>query len=140
MVGEVMKRFGRIDVLINNAGIHSGGKFWEETAETWQRIFEVNIMGVVFPSQAVVPIMMKQGKGKVINVSSKAAVVGEPLHAACSASKGVVLSLTRAMAAAEEVSASSEEQGAALQETEQTVAKMVHKVKVLEEDLGKFAI
>ncbi|MGQ9473182.1 MAG: SDR family NAD(P)-dependent oxidoreductase [Candidatus Caldatribacteriaceae bacterium] len=99
MVGEVMKRFGRIDVLINNAGIHSGGKFWEETAETWQRIFEVNVMGVVFPSQAVVPIMMKQGKGKIINVSSKAAVVGEPLHAAYSASKGAVLSLTRAMAA-----------------------------------------
>jgi len=99
MVNEVMKRFGKIDVLINNAGIHSGGKFWEETEETWRRIFEVNVLGVVFCSQAVVPIMMKQGKGKIINVSSKAAIVGEPFHAAYSASKGAVLSLTRAMAA-----------------------------------------
>ncbi|MDI3524775.1 MAG: 3-oxoacyl-[acyl-carrier protein] reductase [Candidatus Atribacteria bacterium] len=99
MVDEAMKRFGKIDVLINNAGIHSGGKFWEETEETWRRIFEVNVLGVVFCSQAVVPIMMKQGKGKIINVSSKAAIVGEPFHAAYSASKGAVLSLTRAMAA-----------------------------------------
>lgn len=99
MVDEAMKRFGKIDVLINNVGIHSGGKFWEETEETWRRIFEVNVLGVVFCSQAVVPIMMKQGKGKIINVSSKAAIVGEPFHAAYSASKGAVLSLTRAMAA-----------------------------------------
>jgi NAD(P)-dependent dehydrogenase (short-subunit alcohol dehydrogenase family) len=99
MVDEVMKRFGRIDVLINNAGVHAGGKFWEETDEIWRRMFEVNVMGVVYCSQAVVPIMMKQGKGKIINVSSKAAIVGEPYHAAYSASKGAVLSLTRAMAA-----------------------------------------
>lgn len=98
MVDKVMERFGRIDVLVNNAGIHSGGKFWEETEETWRRMLEVNVLGVVFPSQAVVPIMIEQGKGKIINVSSKAAIVGEPLHAAYSASKGAVLSLTRAMA------------------------------------------
>ena len=61
-------------------------------------MFEVNIMGVVLISQIVVPIMIKQKKGKIINVSSKAAVVGEPNHAAYSASKGAVMSLTRAMA------------------------------------------
>jgi NAD(P)-dependent dehydrogenase (short-subunit alcohol dehydrogenase family) len=98
MVDEVMKRFGKIDALICNAGIHAGGKFWEETPETWQKMFEVNVMGVVYCCQAVVPIMIKQGKGKIINVSSKAAVVGEPLHAAYSSSKGAVLSLIRAMA------------------------------------------
>ena len=97
-VDAVMERFGRIDVLVNNAGIHSGGQFWEETEEAWQRMFEVNIMGVVLISQIVVPIMIKQKKGKIINVSSKAAVVGEPNHAAYSASKGAVMSLTRAMA------------------------------------------
>lgn len=97
-VNQVMDRFGRIDALVNNSGVHSGGKFWEETEEAWQRMFAVNVMGVVFMSQAVVPIMIKQGKGKIINVSSKAALVGEPNHAAYSASKGAVLSLTRAMA------------------------------------------
>lgn len=97
-VDKVMERFGKIDVLVNVAGIHSGGKCWEETEEAWRRMFEVNIMGVVFPSQVVIPIMIKQGKGKIINVSSKAAVVGEPNHAAYSASKGAVMAMTRAMA------------------------------------------
>lgn len=98
MVDTVMERFGRIDALINNAGVHTGGKFWEESEEAWRRIYEVNIMGVVLPSQLITPIMIKQGKGKIVNVSSKAAVVGEPNHAAYSASKGAVMSLTRAMA------------------------------------------
>src|SRR5690554_212952 len=98
MVDTVMERFGRIDALINNVGVHTGGKFWEESEEAWRRIYEVNIMGVVFPSQLITPIMIKQGKGKIVNVSSKAAVVGEPNHAAYSASKGAVMSLTRAMA------------------------------------------
>ena len=97
-VDQIMARWGRVDVLVNNSGVHSGGNFWEETEEAWQRMFAVNVMGVVFMSQIVVPIMMKQGKGKIINVSSKAAIVGEPNHAAYSASKGAVLSLTRAMA------------------------------------------
>lgn len=97
-VDAVMERFGRIDVLVNNAGIHSGGRFWEETEEEWRRMFEVNIMGVVLPSQIVVPIMIDQKKGKIVNVSSKAAVVGEPNHAAYSASKGAIMALTRAMA------------------------------------------
>lgn len=98
MVDTVIERFGRIDALINNAGVHTGGKFWEESEEAWRRIYEVNIMGVVLPSQLITPIMIKQGKGKIVNVSSKAAVVGEPNHAAYSASKGAVMSLTRAMA------------------------------------------
>jgi NAD(P)-dependent dehydrogenase (short-subunit alcohol dehydrogenase family) len=55
-------------------------------------------MGTVLPSQAVVPEMKKRKKGRIVNISSKAAVVGEPYHAAYSASKGAVLALTRAMA------------------------------------------
>ncbi len=98
VVDIVVERFGRIDVLVNNAGVHTGGPFWEETEEAWQLMFKVNVMGVVLMSQAVVPVMMKQRKGKIINVSSKAAIVGEPNHAAYSASKGAVLALTRAMA------------------------------------------
>lgn len=98
IVDQIMSRWGRIDVLVNNSGVHSGGNFWEETEEAWQRMLAVNVMGVVYMSQVVVPIMIKQGKGKIVNVSSKAAIVGEPNHAAYSASKGAVLSLTRAMA------------------------------------------
>lgn len=98
IVDEVLKRFGKIDILVNNVGIHEGRLFWEETEEMWERQFRVNVLGIVIPSQVVVPHMMKRKKGKIIMMSSKAAIVGEPNHAAYSASKGAVLSLTRAMA------------------------------------------
>lgn len=98
MVQTVLRRFGQIDILVNNAGIHMGAPFVEETEEMWLRQFRVNVLGVVFPSQAVVPHMVERKQGRIVHISSKAAVVGEPGHAAYSASKGAVLSLTRAMA------------------------------------------
>jgi len=98
MVQATLDKFGRIDVLINNAGIHIGAPFTQESEEMWGELFRVNVMGVVLPTQAVVPHMIERGKGKVVVTASKAAVVGEPYHAAYSASKGAVLSLTRALA------------------------------------------
>jgi NAD(P)-dependent dehydrogenase (short-subunit alcohol dehydrogenase family) len=98
MVEATLNRFNTIDILVNNAGIHDAAPFVEESEELWQRMFVVNVMGTVLPSQAVVPEMMKRNRGKIVNISSKAAVVGEPYHAAYSASKGAILSLTRAMA------------------------------------------
>jgi len=98
MVQTTLDRLGKIDILVNNAGIHDGAPFTEESEEMWQRLFRVNVMGTVLPSQGVVPEMMKRKKGKIVNISSKAAVVGEPYHAAYSASKGAILALTRAMA------------------------------------------
>jgi len=98
MVQATLDRFDRIDILVNSAGIHDGAPFTEESEEMWQRLFRVNVMGTVFPSQEVVPEMMKRKKGKIVHISSKAAIVGEPYHAAYSASKGAILALTRAMA------------------------------------------
>jgi len=98
MVQTTLDRFGKIDILVNNAGIHDGASFTEESEEMWQRLFRVNVMGTVLPSQVVVPEMMKRKKGKIVNISSKAAVVGEPYHAAYSASKGAILALTRCLA------------------------------------------
>ncbi len=98
MVQATLDRFGKIDILVNNAGIHDGAPFVEEREELWQRMFAVNVMGTVLPSQEVVPEMMRRKKGKIVHISSKAAVVGEPYHAAYSASKGAILALTRAMA------------------------------------------
>jgi len=97
-VGETVQRLGRVDILVNNAGIHRGAPFDQETRADWLSLFEVNVLGTVFPSQAVVPHMIEQGGGRIVHISSKAAVVGEPGHVAYSASKGAVLSLTRAMA------------------------------------------
>ncbi|TET53970.1 MAG: 3-oxoacyl-ACP reductase FabG [Anaerolineales bacterium] len=96
--GEALRRLGRVDILVNNAGIHSGAPFDQETRSDWQSLFEVNVLGTVFPSQAVVPHMVEQGGGRIVHIASKAAVVGERGHVAYSASKGAVLSLTRAMA------------------------------------------
>jgi len=98
IVSQVLNELGTIDILVNNAGIHLGKSFWEEPLEFYDRQFKVNILGTVIPSQAVVPHMMNKRKGKIINIASKAAIVGEPGHAAYSASKGAVLALTRAMA------------------------------------------
>jgi NAD(P)-dependent dehydrogenase (short-subunit alcohol dehydrogenase family) len=98
MVEATLNRFNTIDILVNNAGIHDAAPFVEETEELWQRMFAVNVMGTVIPSQAVVSEMMRRKRGKIVNISSKAAVVGEPYHAAYSASKGAILALTRAMA------------------------------------------
>ncbi len=98
MVDLVLERFGKIDVLVNNAGIHDSAPFWEEPETLWDRMYRVNVLGTVFPSQAVVRFMKDNGGGAIVHVASKAGVVGEPGHAAYSASKGAVISLTRAMA------------------------------------------
>ncbi|MCS7133028.1 MAG: SDR family oxidoreductase [Aigarchaeota archaeon] len=98
IVSEVIRKFGKIDILVNNVGIYRGKPFWEESLDIWELLFRVNVLGIVIPSQAVVPHMMERRSGVILNISSKAAIVGEPGHAAYSASKGAVLSLTRAMA------------------------------------------
>lgn len=98
IVSYVVKEFDKVDILVNNAGVHEGKPFWEEPLELWDRMYRVNVLGVVIPSQLVVPHMISRRKGKIINISSKAAIVGEPGHVAYSASKGAVLALTRAMA------------------------------------------
>lgn len=97
-LNEVVGRFGKIDVLVNNAAIHLGKPFHEEPLEYWERQFKINVLGTVIPSQLVVPHMIKAGGGSIIHISSKAAITGEPGHAAYSALKGAVLSLTLAMA------------------------------------------
>lgn len=98
MVAQVLDRFGRIDVLVNNAGAHEKAPFTQESEALWDRMYRVNVLGVVFPSQAVVRHMQARGQGAIVHVASKAGVVGEPGHAAYSAAKGAVIALTRAMA------------------------------------------
>lgn len=98
MVAQTLQAYGRVDILVNNAAVHDAAPFVEESEQLWQTMFSVNVMGTVYPSQAVVPILMRQGGGRIVQIASKAGVVGEPGHAAYSASKGAVIALTRAMA------------------------------------------
>ena len=98
LIEATLKRFGDIHVLVNNAGVHDSAPFWEESEALWDRMYRVNVLGAVLPSQSVVRHMKERGGGAIVHVASKAGVVGEPGHAAYSASKGAVIALTRAMA------------------------------------------
>lgn len=97
-VQEVLKRTGRIDVLVNNAGIMHQGTFAEETSiEEARAIFETNLFGVVRMTNAVLPGMRARGRGRIINVGSLAAWVGEPGEAFYSASKHALAGYTEAL-------------------------------------------
>lgn len=100
MVGEVEDRYGRLDVLVNNAGALIERCTLEEmTEDLWDRVMEVNLKSVFLVSQAVLPIMKRQGRGKIINVTSVAARNGGgPGSVAYATAKGGVSTLTRAMA------------------------------------------
>ena len=98
LVGQTLDRFGQINALVNNAGAHEKAVFWEEPEALWDRMYRINVLGTVLPSQAVVRHMKEHGGGNLVHIASKAGVVGEPGHAAYSAAKGAVIALTRAMA------------------------------------------
>jgi len=94
---QTIKDFGRIDVLFNNAGISGVGTLHETTLELWQRVMQVNVTGVFLTSKYVVPHMISRRAGSIINMSSSIADIGLANRASYAASKGAVLSLTRAM-------------------------------------------
>ncbi|WP_339246802.1 glucose 1-dehydrogenase [Paenibacillus sp. FSL F4-0243] len=97
MADQVFNTFGRIDVLFNNAGISGVGTVHEVSEEVWERVMRVNVTGVFLTCKAVLPYMMKTKKGSIINMSSGIAEIGVAERASYSASKGAVLSLTKAM-------------------------------------------
>ncbi len=102
-VQEVTRRaldtFGKIDILINNAGIGEFGKRLHETDDaTWAKVLDINLTGVFRMTRSVLPQMMKQGRGAIINISSVASLVGLAGLAAYTASKGALDALTRALA------------------------------------------
>jgi 3-oxoacyl-[acyl-carrier protein] reductase len=101
MVATAVRQFGRVDVLVNNAAVFSTitmKPFWELTVAEWDRLMAVNVRGVWLASKAVVPPMRRQGSGRIINISSGVAFMGRPNYLHYVASKGAVISMTRAMA------------------------------------------
>jgi len=100
MVDEAIRRLGRIDMLVNTAGGYQAGKPVHETAlDTWEYMFHLNARTAFITSRAVVPSMLKQGSGKIVNVGSRSALQGAKNAAAYSASKSAVIRLTESMAA-----------------------------------------
>ena len=97
LVARVVKRQKRIDVLFNNAGISGVGDVLETEPELFDRVMGVNVRGVYLMSRAVVPQMIKQRSGSIINMSSCIAEIGLARRVSYAASKGAVLSMTRSM-------------------------------------------
>jgi NAD(P)-dependent dehydrogenase (short-subunit alcohol dehydrogenase family) len=100
MVDEAHKRFGRIDVLINTVGGYRAGTPVHETpVETWDFMLNLNARPVFLASRTVIPYMLQQGYGKIVNVAARAALSGRANMAAYSVSKSAVVRLTESMAA-----------------------------------------
>ncbi|GAA3655831.1 SDR family oxidoreductase [Nocardioides ginsengisoli] len=98
LTDEILGREGRIDVLVNNAGVTLAGAVWETTSADWAQVIGVNLTGVFHGIRAVFPAMIKAGRGAIVSTSSDAGLVGWPGQAAYCASKSGVLGLTRASA------------------------------------------
>jgi len=97
LADRVVRRFGRIDVLFNNAGIAGVGDVIETEPELFDRVMRVNVRGVYLMSRAVVPHMMKQHSGSIINMSSCIAEIGLARRVSYAASKGAVFAMTKSM-------------------------------------------
>lgn len=97
-VRDVVARFGRIDVLVNNAGIYAKGDIVSTEPAVWNRIMAVNVNGVYHMSRHVAPVMVRQGRGSIVNIASEAGLVGIGDQVAYNVSKAAVIGFTRSLA------------------------------------------
>jgi 3-oxoacyl-[acyl-carrier protein] reductase len=94
----VIAAHGKIDILVNNAGITGGnGKLWELDSDTWRRVIDVNLIGPFLTCKVVVPHLLKNGWGRIVNVASIAGKEGNPNASHYSASKAGLIGLTKSL-------------------------------------------
>lgn len=97
MVAMVKDKFNSIDILVNNAGVLLTSPVIDTSEKDWQKVMDVNLKGVFLCSQAVAKEMIKQGSGKIINISSMAGKTGPSGEGAYAASKSAVITLTKTL-------------------------------------------
>jgi NAD(P)-dependent dehydrogenase (short-subunit alcohol dehydrogenase family) len=98
-VEELHQHFGSVDILVNNAGITgTAGKLWEITLDDWKAVLDVNVLGPVVCSRAVVPHMRQQRYGRIVNIASIAGKEGNPTLGPYSASKAALIAFTKSLA------------------------------------------
>lgn len=97
-VREAVHVYQRIDVLVNNAGWDKVEPFLKSEPETWKKIIDINLMGQIHTCKEILPVMIENGYGKVVNIASDAARVGSSGEAVYSAAKGGVVALTKTLA------------------------------------------
>ncbi|TMQ22177.1 MAG: SDR family oxidoreductase [Candidatus Rokuibacteriota bacterium] len=100
MVGQLRSRFGRIDILVNNAGIYRAAAPLDVTEEHWDAVMTVNAKAVFFACQAVLPTMLAQKRGSIVNLASMAGKIGNRNNLPYNASKAAVISITKSLALA----------------------------------------
>lgn len=99
MIEKTVEKYGKLDVLHNNAGVYVTGPTENLSIETWDRVLDINLRGVFLGCKYAIPQMKKKGKGVIINTGSESAVSGFANQIAYDASKGGVLSMTESLAA-----------------------------------------
>ena len=98
-VEQVVAELGRLDVVVNNAGVGAQGTVEDNDDEEWHRVLDVNVLGLVRVTRAAIPHLRRSPAAAIVNTASIVATAGLPDRALYSASKGAVAALTRAMAA-----------------------------------------
>lgn len=98
MAAATLEAFGRIDILINSAGINIRGAIDELTLDDFKKVLDINVNGTWLASRAVMPAMKKAGSGRIINMASTLGLVGVPNRTPYASSKGAVVQMTRALA------------------------------------------
>lgn len=98
LIAACLARFGRLDALVNNAGLSSQKLITDVTDEEWQRLLAVNVSGTFYCCREALPVMIREKRGAVVNVSSMWGIAGASCEAAYSATKAAVIGLTKALA------------------------------------------
>lgn len=97
-IDQVVARAGRIDVLVNNAGIPGSAKLADVSLEMWDRVLRINLDSVFFGCRAAIPHMLRQGNGAIINMGSISGLGGDHMNSAYNAAKAGVVNFTRSVA------------------------------------------
>lgn len=99
LVDRAVARFGRLDIVVNNAGIAPAGYFLEQDEQVWDDVMAVNVKAPAVLARAAGRLMLEQGTGKIINIASTSGILGKAMLVAYSSSKGALLQFTKALAA-----------------------------------------
>ncbi|HET9917711.1 MAG TPA: SDR family NAD(P)-dependent oxidoreductase [Candidatus Binatia bacterium] len=98
LIGDAVKRFGGLDILVNSAGVRTNGSITEITEDDWDRTLDTNLRAVFVASRLAIPEMQKRGGGVILHIAARSGMLGQAGRAAYCASKGGMVTLTEAMA------------------------------------------
>lgn len=98
VINESIEEFGQIHILVNNAGIYTVNNFMDTTSDMWKKCIDVNILGTMYTTHAVLPHMIEKHYGRIVNIGSVAGEYGISYYVDYSMTKGAVISFTKALA------------------------------------------